>query len=341
VRSRYAIILLALLGACPAAAQEFRLEEAAPVVGADLSRLKPRTILFNDYRAADFADAGTGLTPFEDWTRVRPAQKQFLSLYPAYAEPTITVSIHGVTKPYKEKLHVYVAEARFIVPKSPAALDLQHYTSLKFIERLDPTIKHRVIGSGDAMPYKDPESAHNRHPDRRWCEGPRSICIDSRYQLEGKLPVGIRLANKLEDSGKKIADYIEFQSEVRLLGPQEVDQAGLARLTGLSTPVTGALEQSIFYVNQMMQFGKFLAVLQEHPTDAGKTVATAFVALGVETDVLEKKKEYENVPVLRNLVPAQVLVGKSSFNTGTSISAGLPEYARNRIRTIAGFLERE
>ena len=168
MRSRYAIILLALLGACPAAAQEFRLEEAVPVVGADLSLLKPRTILFNDYRAADFADAGTGLTRFEDWTRVRPAQKQFLSLYPAYAEPTITVSVHGVTKPYKEKLHVYVAEARFIIPRPPAALDLQHYTSLKFIERLDPTIKHRVIGSTDAMPYKDPESAHNRHPDRRW-----------------------------------------------------------------------------------------------------------------------------------------------------------------------------
>jgi hypothetical protein len=47
------------------------------------------------------------------------------------------------------------------------------------------------------------------------------------------------------------------------------------------------------------------------------------------------------VPVLRNLVPAQVLVGKSSFNTGNSISAGLPDYTRNRIKAVAEFLDRE
>jgi hypothetical protein len=99
-----------------------------------------------------------------------------------------------------------------------------------------------------------------------------------------------------------------------------------------------ALEQNLFHVNQMMQFGKFLAVLQGHPTDPNKSVATVFVALAVETDVLEKKKEYEKVPVLRNLVPAQVLMGQSSFNTGNSISAGLPEYARNRIRAVAALL---
>jgi hypothetical protein len=54
--------------------------------------------------------------------------------------------------------------------------------------------------------------------------------------------------------------------------------------------------------------------------------------------VFDKKKDYENVPVLRNLVPAEVLMGKSSFNAGNSISAGLPQYARNEITTIAGIL---
>jgi len=45
------------------------------------------------------------------------------------------------------------------------------------------------------------------------------------------------------------------------------------------------------------------------------------------------------VPVLRNLVPAQVLMGQSSFNSGDSISAGLPKYARNEIKTVAGLLQ--
>jgi hypothetical protein len=340
VLSRLALCL-ALLAALPvnSAAQEYRIEEMTSVTGA--SQPKPKTIIFSDQPGDGLADPVTGLIRFEDWARARPAYKQALSLYPAYAEPTINVTVHGITKPYKEKLHMYVAEARFVVGKPPASIDLARYASLRFLERVDPSIKHRLITAADAMPYKDPESAHNRHPERRWCEGTRVICIESRYQLEGRLPIGIRLANKLEDSGKKIAEYVEFQSELRLLSPVEIDQAGLLKLTGLSAPVTGALEQSIFHVNQMMQFGKFLAVLQPHPTEANSTVVSTFMALAIETDVLEKKKEYENVPVLRNMVPAQVLVGKSSFNTGNSISAGLPDYARNRIKAIAAILEKE
>jgi hypothetical protein len=100
------------------------------------------------------------------------------------------------------------------------------------------------------------------------------------------------------------------------------------------------LEQTLFDVNQVMQFGKLLAVLQPLPSDRTKTVATVFMALGIETDVLQQRKEFANVPVLRNLIPVQVLMGKSSFNTGNSISAGLPDYVRNRIRAIAEILEK-
>jgi hypothetical protein len=90
-----------------------------------------------------------------------------------------------------------------------------------------------------------------------------------------------------------------------------------------------------------MKFGKLFAVFQAHPSDPNKTVVTAFVALAIDESVLDKKKEYENVPVLRNLVPAQVLMGESSFNSGDSISGGLPKYARNEIRTIADLLARD
>jgi hypothetical protein len=36
-----------------------------------------------------------------------------------------------------------------------------------------------------------------------------------------------------------------------------------------------------------------------------------------------------------------VLAGNSSFNTGNSISGGLPKYSRARIKAIAGLLEKE
>jgi hypothetical protein len=64
------------------------------------------------------------------------------------------------------------------------------------------------------------------------------------------------------------------------------------------------------------------------------------VALAVSATTLETKKNYEDVPVLRNLVPVQVLLGNSSFNTGSSISAGLPVYTRNRIKAIAELLNK-
>jgi hypothetical protein len=212
--------------------------------------------------------------------------------------------------------------------------------TLAMIEQLDPSIRHRLIAAADAIPNKDPKSA-NHNPKRQWCEGGGvSICIQSKYQLEGRLPTGIMLVNKIRENHKKIADFMEFQSELRLVPDAEIDQAALAKATGIDAPVTGVVEQNIVYINQIMQFGKFLAVLQPDPADAKKSVATAFVALAVDSDLFEKKKELESVPILRNLVPAQVLAGNSSFNTGNSISAGLPKYSRNRVKAIAALLEK-
>jgi hypothetical protein len=90
-----------------------------------------------------------------------------------------------------------------------------------------------------------------------------------------------------------------------------------------------------------MQFGKLLAVFQQSPDDSSKTVVTVFMALAIESNVLEKRKEFALVPVLRNLVPAQVLAGKSSFNTGKSLSAGLPVYARSSVKAIAALIEHQ
>jgi len=262
-----------------------------------------------------------------------------LSLFPSFEEPTIS-GAEGASKSHKRRLHVYVAEARFALAKPVASIDLSKMIALTMIEQLDPSIKHRLISAADVVPNKDPSSP-NRNPTRQWCEGGATlICIESRYQLEGRLPTGILLVNKIRENHKKIADFMEFQSELRLVPEAEIDQAALAKATGIDAPVAGAVEQNIFHVNQIMQFGKFLAVLQPDPADAKKSVATAFIALAVDSELFEKKKELESVPILRNLVPAQVLAGNSSFNTGNSISAGLPKYSRNRVKAIAALLEK-
>ncbi len=341
---RRAIFLAVALASVITAAhaQEFRLEEVPSVAASDIASLKPKTILFSDHKTDEITDAGTGLIRFEDWARVQPVQKQFLALYPAYSEPTVNVVRSGTSKPHKVKLHMFVAEARFMLAKPASAVDPARYATLPFLERIDKMIKHRLLAAADVMPIKNPDAVSGRHPERAWCEAkPSVLCIQSSYQLEGKLPMGIMLANKLKDEGKKIAETMDFQSELRVVPVAELNQAGLVKLTGVNAPVTGALEQNIFYVNQVMQFGKVLAVFQQHPTDPSKTVVSAFIALAVHSDTLDKKKEYESIPVLRNMLPGQVLAGKSSFNTGTSISAGLPAYTRNQIKAIAAILEKE
>ena len=343
---RYAFLLgLAALAAASSArveAQEFRIEEATSLAALAVEGLKPKTITFVDRPGDELIDPDVGLIRFEDWAQAKPLEKQFLTPFPSYLEPTVEATVDGVRKRFKEKLHVYVGEARFALARPPESIDLAGFVSLPFVERIDPAVKHNLITPAEAISAKDPRAAHNQHPLRRWCEArPVTICIHSRYQFEGKLPIGIKIANNLREGAKKIPDYLEFESELTFRPAAEIAEMGLANLTGLDTPPAGALEQNIFYINQVMQFGKLLALFQAHPTDAKQTVVTVFIALAIESGVLAKKKEFVKVPVLRNLVPAQVLAGKSSFNSGNSISAGLPVYARNEVKAIASILERK
>lgn len=337
-KRRAIVALLALaLPAAGAAAQEFQIVKVPSVVNAPIADLKPKTILFND----DGAPNGGGFVKFDEWGRLSPSQKQFLSLYPAFTEATVTRSVDGVMKTYKDKLQVYVAAARFQIDKAPEAIDLTKYATLQFMQTLDPQIKHEVIKPSDFLYLKDERNVNNKNPDREWCEGKAvALCLRSRYDLEGKIPMGIALANKLRDSSRQLAKFVEFESELRILGPADIDEPGLRKLTGVDAPVTAVLEQNIFDVNQIMRFGKFIAVVQPHPANPNATISTAMISLAVSSTTLEMKKSYESVPVLRNLVPAQVLLGNSSFNTGNSISSGLPNYSRNRIKAIAEVLEK-
>jgi hypothetical protein len=322
--------------------QEFRLEEVASLASSPIGQLKPKTIVFADHPPENLVDPGTGFMRYEDWAKARPLEQQFLGLYPGYREPNADIIVDGAKKRVTLKLHMYVAAARLVLSRPPGSLDLTRLITLPFVEQIDPAIKHTQISAGEVTSTQEPKVIFNQNPTRRWCEGrPTLLCVRSHYQLEGRFPLGIQLANKIRDSAKPVAPYLDFESEFTVRAPAEVEQSGLSKLTGLDTPSVGAIEQSIFYVNQVMQFGKLLAVFQQAPDDPSKTVVTVFMTLAIESNVLDKRKEFAMVPVLRNLVPAQVLAGKSSFNTGTSLSAGLPVYARSSVKTIAALLERQ
>ena len=321
---------------------EFRIDNVSSARKVDAARLASGAIEFSDHTGGAATTSESALMPFDEWANRQPIEKKFLALFPNYVEPLVDTEAspgEPAQKPYTEKLYMYVAQARFVLAKAPSAIDLSRYVTLAFLQKIDPAIKHSPIGAADVTTFKDKAGIGNENPDRKWCTGiANAICNASIYKLEGKIPIGITLVNKLRDS-KKVADHIDFQSELAARSPADLDQGGLQELTTLNTPITGVLEQNIFYVNQIMKFGKFFAVFQAHPSDADKTVVTAFLTLAIKASVLDEKREFEKVPVLRNLVPAQVLMGQSSFNSGESISAGLPKYARNEIKTVAGLLQ--
>jgi len=336
---RAAGVLLALSVSAAASAQDFQVVKVASVPASAVSDLKAKTILLNDYRLDETSDKGAFIH-FEEWVRTKPVQVQFLNLFPDFKEGMAHKVIDGLRKEVKDALQLYVTEARFKLSRPASAIDLTKYATLPFIQSIDPAIKHRTIAPSEVSVMRDERSANNKNPHRAWCEGAGMTCIRSAYKLEGRLPLGVALANKLRDGDRKVSDTIEFESELRVIPQAEIDQEGLKRLTGINTPVAGALEQTMFYVNQMMRFGKLLAVFQPNPADPNTTVATVMISLAVSSSTLETQRKYQTVPVLRNLVPVQVLLGHSSFNTGNSISSGLPNYVRNQIKAIAGSMER-
>jgi len=337
---RHVTAMVFVLAASAAGAQEFQIVKVASVTGSAVDSLKPKTIVFNDHRVDETSDKGAFIR-FDEWSRTKPLERQFLSLFPKFSEGMIHRILDGAKKEVKDELQMYVTEARFKVSRPAASIDLARFTTLPFIESIDPAIKHQVIKPADVSVLKDEKSVNNKNPDRAWCEGSTvNLCTRSTYKLEGKLPIGIALANKLRDGDKKVSDTVEFESELRILKASDLDEAALQKLTGISTPVAGVLEQNMFYINQVMRFGKLIAVVQPNPADAGSSVATVMIALAVSSHTLDTKKKYQDVPVLRNMVPSQVLLGQSSFNTGNSLSAGLPVYVRNRIKAIAGMLDR-
>jgi hypothetical protein len=337
---RASVLIVALGVVSAASAQAFRIKDVTSAINTKVAQLAPETIAFSDKPTGDSADAGLNLMHFKDWSQAYPTEKKFLALFPSYVEPTVEKA-RSRAKPVLEKLYMYVAHARFVLDRAPGSIDLSHYVTPDFLSQIDPAIKHRLIDAAKVGPFTDEAGKGNDNPDRKWCSGRKiSVCIQSTYELEGKIPMGITLVNKLREGGKKISTHIDFQSEFSALKAADVDQSALKQLTTLDTPVEGVLEQDIFYVNQIMKFGKFFAVFQDDSSDPGKTVVTAFMAIAIKASILDEKRGFEKVPVLRNLVPADVLMGRSSFNSGTSISAGLPQYARNEIKTVAGILDK-
>ncbi len=259
---------------------------------------------------------------------------------------------------------MFVARSKAIINKPASAINLKQMITLPFIQGLDSEILHAPITAQNTMPVVagrpnipnfqalcNKDDVHISRPSRElslekfqrpgqpWCsDTSRSICIESCYIFDEFYKKGVSLLNRKSSAEDQKDLGMASQSEMRyFVSEAEMGKkVPLAALTGISTPVRGILEQNIFYFNQIVRYGKIVAVFQEHPTDASKTILTSFLAFAIQTATYEKEFSF-----ILTVKFKDILMGRAGkpINTATGITAGLPFYSLNIAKTLAKRLD--
>ena len=58
---------------------------------------------------------------------------------------------------------MYVAEARFVIGRAPASLNLAQFATIAFAERIDPAIKHQIATAAEEQTATTTEISGNLH----------------------------------------------------------------------------------------------------------------------------------------------------------------------------------
>lgn len=310
------------------------------------------------------------IVPFASWN---PNEREVLSLYPSYKEPTLWIKKAGVKKQIVEHIEAFITRDKAVVNKSPAQVNLASFLNFDNIRQLDPEIFYQRIGPAQFMyntvghgpvnnfkwcneikrqelvkaggnpapadynyifrPQREFDLSHLAPQGRSWCDrADRTLCVESCFLFGKAWGDGVAGANAFIAADDEKKDYgVAFQAEVRYLTSEAEygNRVPLSLLTGVHTPVRGIVELNMFYFNQVIQFGKVVAVFQEHPKNANQMIVTSLNVIGV------KKRTWDSYGGM----VAQVLKG-NLMNTGTGLTAGVPVFTQNISKSIIKILEK-
>ena len=303
-------------------------------------------------------------TRFDKW--ITTPEAEFLNLFEGFKERKVKKT-RAASERVTEHLVMFVARAKAVINKAPNALNLKSIASVEFIKGLNPEIRHRAISPMEIMPIvaakpvglgependhpnfkamcnqgevsfkrpaKEQDLADTNRPGQSWCANTeRSICVESCYVFTANYQRGMNTYNstygRINGDEKDLG--IASQSEIRYFVSEAEwgKRQSASSLTGIKTPVRGIFEQNIFYFNQLNQYGKMIAIFQEHPSDSTKTIVTSLAVFGIQASTFER-----NAPFPIRLI----LMGRGGglLNTSTGITAGLPVFGRD---TAVQFME--
>ena len=154
-----------------AGAQEFQIVKVASVAGSAVDQLKPRRSSSTTIGVDETTDKGAFIR-FDEWSRTKPVQRQFLSLFPSFTEGMVHRIIDGTRKEVKDELQMYITEARFKLSRPAARSICKRYATLPFIQSIDPAIKHELIKPSDVSIAEGRAVVQQQEPGPAWCEGP-------------------------------------------------------------------------------------------------------------------------------------------------------------------------
>ncbi|MBX3023033.1 MAG: hypothetical protein KF799_15260 [Bdellovibrionales bacterium] len=301
---------------------------------------------------------------FADWNNSNAADAQVMSLYEGFKEPKIDfINANNQPDSLIDYLTMYVAKTKTVLNKPAAQVNVKAMVNLDTLNSIDPEMKSKQITANELMnnvlaagkpitnfDWCNANGSDNilkpkqeKHLDyiggKKWCDGSeRSLCVESCYLFNKvwrgaiKTEAGVRAAKNLITGGQNRREDlgVAMQSEIRYYVSEAEFGARipLAQVTHINTPVRGIVEQSSFYYNQVFKYSKILSIIQEHPTDASKSIMTNIVTMGVRTHSWEK-------PML-----ADHLQGEGLWNDDAGLTAGIPWLSQNMTKKIAGILEK-
>lgn len=212
--------------------------------------------------------------PFKQWKSEALAEAAALMLYPSYKEPMRDKEKDGMVTRVEEEQTVFVARSTFIVDQPVTTINVQNIVTLETLKKIDASFEHTQISQNQLFKNKDGKP-HNAGRD--WCSNAASLCVQSKW----KYPVYLGKPFKLVMSllGKEGKDeFQQTQSEILPVAPAE-----LAKFSSLiGTKPVAVVEQSIFYVNQVMRWGKNVIIFHAGPNNQTHVTVYSTVAIASE-----------------------------------------------------------
>lgn len=309
-----------------------------------------------------FTASADEILTLNEWKQKSPLAAAALNIHTQFEEPTIKFNNDGVIESKKLEMVIYSAQSKVVANIDANNIKFESLIQANSFSLLDPAARHIKIGPNQAMPVvagkngiqnfnwcnrnpKDPDiflpqlelsQTHMSRPGEAWCtKKDYRACyescrlIPSPSALLGAV-VGYNQLKKI--AGKHGKDLgMATQSELNYYNENRPFQMDLARLTKVNTPVKGVLEINIFYINQILVFGKILVVFQPSPADPRKTIVSALSAFAVRSDAWNHKAYGTQVK--------SILASQSSFNDKTGILAGIPKFTNYVASSLAKFAE--